>query len=59
MAIRPISIGDEITFDYTAGGLAVAKIADRFERMDLLQKNLDFQCACDLCKIDDSWIDVD
>ena len=59
MALRPIAIGDEITFDYTAGGLAVSKITDRYERMNLLQKNLDFQCACDLCKIDDLWNDVD
>ena len=56
---KPIAIGDEITFDYTAGGLKVSQISDRYERMELLRKNLDFTCACDMCKIDDSWIDVD
>ena len=60
IATRDIYIGDEITFDYTAGGLNISKIGDRQERKSKLLQSLNFDCSCCLCKdVDDSWIDVD
>ena len=60
IATRDIYIGDEITFDYTAGGLNISKIGDRAERKSKLSETLNFDCSCCLCKdVDDSWIDVD